>query len=214
MAIVISKVITYGYLEFETFSSGVITDYCERAINRLVEQFKNKPRLKSLICSLIEPIQTLEYTYQDLRTKRFLETAVGEQLDGIGEIVGLERQGLTDSEYRTAIQFQVSVNSSNGEPEILIAVVKNLTGAEVVRVIELSPATIILESDGNVIPVNLIQLIEQSAPAGVRIQYTTTFGQEDPFVFDSDGVEDIPGAEGYAEPTEVDSGGQMAERIE
>ncbi|MEA3330595.1 MAG: DUF2612 domain-containing protein [Campylobacterota bacterium] len=57
--------------------------------HRLASQFKAKPNLSTLIKSLID--DDIESTNDDLLNKRGLNTAVGKQLDGIGEIVGLTR---------------------------------------------------------------------------------------------------------------------------
>lgn len=51
-------------------------------------------------------------------------------LDQLGAIVGVNRGGLADADYVTAIQIKIKVNTSNGHPEDLLAIVALLaTGA-------------------------------------------------------------------------------------
>jgi len=57
--------------------------------NRLAEQFKNKPLINGFLEAFVD--RELESAECDLLTKRWLNTAVGKQLDGIGEIVGKSR---------------------------------------------------------------------------------------------------------------------------
>lgn len=58
---------------------------------RLLQQFKHSTKLIALIDSLIEGQGELEVVLDQLLTQRSVETAVGPQLDIIGEIVGQPR---------------------------------------------------------------------------------------------------------------------------
>lgn len=54
-------------------------------------QFAGKPKLEALVKALLQPAQGIQGALRDLFDKRWLDQAEGEQLDGIGEIVGLSR---------------------------------------------------------------------------------------------------------------------------
>lgn len=54
-------------------------------------QFRAKPKLRALVQALLKPADGLQGALRDMYDQRWLETAVGKQLDGIGEIVGLPR---------------------------------------------------------------------------------------------------------------------------
>lgn len=208
-----SLISTYGWLLWEELASIIITDYCARNKERIIEQFEDKPLLLGLMCSLVTPLQELEFVYDDLYTKRWLDSSEGVQLDGIGDIVGLSRQGLNDEEYRNGLRFQISVNMSNGEWETMISVTKELTNATIVRIQEMFPAGIHLFTDGATIPINLIQLLEQSAPAGVKLTVSTTYLELPQFAYQIETATPDPDGGGYAEPTESGTGGHYAERI-
>ena len=68
---------------------------------RLLEQYRSSVNLIGLIDALIEGQGDLETTLDDMLTQRGIDTAVGEQLDIIGEIVGQPRAivDLSGSEF-------------------------------------------------------------------------------------------------------------------
>lgn len=150
-------------------SPTIITDHADQAIALLIEQFKSAENLQALIGALIGPLQEIENTADDLYTLRAIDTAEGEQLDGIGEIVNEERQGRDDDEYREGLYFRILVNNSKSIPETIIDGLKIITGATKVTYIEIYPAKVELMTDGPIIPDNLHETIESILPAGVGI---------------------------------------------
>ncbi|GAB1578681.1 DUF2612 domain-containing protein [Bordetella petrii] len=80
------------------------------AWNHWLTQFEGKPRLQALVRALLQPADGLQGALRDLYEKRWLDTAEGKQLDGIGEIVGLSRV----VEKAVYVQFF----GFNGQPNI------------------------------------------------------------------------------------------------
>lgn len=66
-------------------------DHGSAAWNNWLGQFRGKPRLEALVKALLKPVEGLQGALRALYEERWLETAVGKQLDGIGEIVGIPR---------------------------------------------------------------------------------------------------------------------------
>nr|DAI65671.1 MAG TPA: Protein of unknown function (DUF2612) [Caudoviricetes sp.] len=58
----------------------------------LIGQFQGKQILQAIIEALGEELDELEQAFSDLRDKRWIDTAEGAQLDGIGTIVNQPRQ--------------------------------------------------------------------------------------------------------------------------
>jgi hypothetical protein len=121
------------------------TNHVAEAISRLIQQFRDpgSERLEALIASYVQQIQELENVSFELITDRTLDTATGVQLDGIGQIVGLERGGLDDTEYRLRLKVQIRLNTSNGTIEDVITVA-NLTTSQQSILSEYHPATIVV----------------------------------------------------------------------
>lgn len=91
------------------------------AVNRLVQQYK-QPKIEALVSALAAPAQDLEDALIQLYSQRWVNTAVGAQLDVLGKIVGIDRGGFSDDFYRLLIASRVLINRSNGGPEDIYAV--------------------------------------------------------------------------------------------
>lgn len=89
---------------------------------RLIAQYVGKPRLNDLVCIFADQVQLIEDALWDLATLRTIELGVGVQLDGIGDIVGQDRNGLPDDDYRPLLRARVRANRSEGTAPDVIAV--------------------------------------------------------------------------------------------
>lgn len=68
-----------------------MSDIISKGLARLANQFDGSENLKSFLESFLNEFQELENSGLQLLNERYLDTAVGAQLDGIGEIVGVDR---------------------------------------------------------------------------------------------------------------------------
>lgn len=67
-------------------------DHADIAWQNWTAQFGESPRLEALVKSLLQPVNGLHGALRQLYDERWLDTAVGQQLDGIGQIVGFPRE--------------------------------------------------------------------------------------------------------------------------
>lgn len=104
------------------------------------EQFHDAPNITNLTTALLTPFVALKDALNELYEDRWLSTSEGRQLDLIGEILGLERRGRTDEEYRFLLRFQIFINISKTEPETLITATRVLSGGDFIRYWEHHPA--------------------------------------------------------------------------
>jgi hypothetical protein len=123
------------------------TTHVDEALDRLITQYRNSDKLKSIISIYSEQVQEIEAMLFDLLTERWLSTAVGEQLDGLGAIVGEDRQGRSDADYRIAIQARILINKSEGTPEQLIEIASLLASGSSITLREYFPASFTIEID-------------------------------------------------------------------
>jgi hypothetical protein len=70
--------------------------------------------ITKLITALVGPGQSVEDALQQLYSERRVDTAIGEQLDVLGRLVGQPRNGMVDDDYRRMIRARISVNRSKG----------------------------------------------------------------------------------------------------
>lgn len=119
-----------------------ITDYVEQAIARLAAQYKGMPLIEGLVEAIIQPFQGIEDALVQTLNFRWVDTAIGAQLDGLGSIVGEERRGRNDDEYRLAIKLRIAINTSQGTPENAINVFLLVTGCTQAHYLPYYPAEV------------------------------------------------------------------------
>ncbi|MCK4521366.1 MAG: hypothetical protein KAU20_02245 [Nanoarchaeota archaeon] len=170
---------TFGYIDWEAVDPIYIPDYMDRVRGLLIEQLEKKKRVNDYLQTNIDIWQEIEKVAHDVYILRGISNAGGYTLDIIGEIVGLERKGLDDDEYRAAIYFQIFINLSNGEPETLIAALQFSTNAELIRYLEIYPAEVFIHTDGDIIPVDTAASMQLIAPAAVKVHVAYTGDHEE-----------------------------------
>lgn len=190
--------------------SGVITDFCKRAQDRLLEQFENSPHLQNIVCIFLQALQECEIVTGDLMFERWLSNARGVQLDGIGEILGEARLGRLDETYRKALQFRIFANQYSGSPEEIISLLLNtLAEPPVIQLMDVFPAKLWVYVEGREVPSWVKDLIQDTLGAGIGLLLTYSDSSQ---VF---GFEDDPLAYGFAEQNyEPLIGGKLVELVE
>lgn len=95
---------------------------CALANDRILVQMDDTPgnrNFRDLMCALVEGFGDYIDTAEDVAAGFDLTTAIGAQLDVIGRIVGLPREGYGDARYRTllGIQIELILSSRRGQAE-------------------------------------------------------------------------------------------------
>lgn len=161
----------------------------KKLLSDLVEQFKGKPHIEALMEVIGEQLGEVAMFFEDLRAQRTLETAVGKQLDGIGDIVCLSREEsakyagmfrsgrVGDEEYRALLKSKIIINTNDTTYYGIIRSIRSLYGAYPIYYTEdpTFPATIIFELDaaagGNIAPLGFVPPVK-AAGVGILWQYT------------------------------------------
>lgn len=154
-------------------------DYVTLAKSRLVGRISKKPLVEALAAALPNQLGIAELTLDQLKNERSIDTAIGVQLDKVGEIVGESRQGRDDETYRQYIRFRVFINISKGRPHDLIYATKFSTQADDVQYMEIYPAFAVLFSDGYAATKSTPQLLQDVSPAAISdVPLVVSFGEE------------------------------------
>lgn len=164
-----------------------ITDHVQQALNRLPEQYR-RPLMQGLIRAIVKQVQVLEDATFALNAGRqlFNGNAVGAQLDGIGELVGVKRNGLQDSEYLVVILGTIAEHFSDGTRAVMLNIVQTVFEASSVFAKDPNsttgkskPAQVAFGVGSPQFPEDLYPIIEQiiqsSVGAGVRVSYLSSF---------------------------------------
>lgn len=86
--------------------------FCEIADTRVLVQMDDATsnrKFRDFICDLVGPLGHYADVGEDVSEGFDLDTAIGAQLDKIGEVVGLARQGFADDRYRTLLEIQIDL---------------------------------------------------------------------------------------------------------
>lgn len=159
-------------------------DYIGVAQSRLTSIFPEKPLITALTGAMVSQLYDIELVADQLKNERWIDTAIGKQLDGCGEIVGEKRQGRNDDDYRDAINFRIFVNTSNATPDDLMQGLRFLTKPDNIQYIEQYPSTAMLFTDGANINPNIHTAMQDLAPAAISdVPVLVSFSRKDPFRF-------------------------------
>lgn len=184
----------------------VILDHINRALERLPEQYKGKPRLANLIAIFALKIQEIEAAAHTIRTLN-LDNSSGATLDLEGDILGQDRiLGQGDGEYLEFIKFRITLNNNQSTADEIILAVKFFTGATDVTFTELFPAGIAFYT---VIDLDAVGIVEQVrnqigrlTAAGVSLDEFGQFDETNPFLFNT--------SEGFGDNDDANAGGLLA----
>lgn len=150
------------------------------ALNRLMQQYRGQPNIAGLYTSFVQQIQDLENAIFALDAGRQLfdgasSPAVGQQLDEIGTIVGISRNGLSDAEYLLFIFGKIAENFSDTTIPTILNIIGYVFQAEQVLLQEIYPAGIAIQMIGSPINPSLYviakSLVQSALGAGIGIVF-------------------------------------------
>jgi hypothetical protein len=102
----------------------IAKNYSEYPDLYLPTQFDKSENLKKFLDTYLSQFKNLHEALVDLSNTTDVLTAEGYQLDLIGEIIGLSRQGLDDVSYRQEILTKIVLNNSNGYLDDILSYLK------------------------------------------------------------------------------------------
>ena len=146
-------------------------DHEAEAISHLIQFFREGPRNQAVLAAIMAQVQELEDENWALHGAFDIDTAVGDQLDLLGKLVGEGRQDRLDAEYRTAVRVRILVNGSDGRMSQLIAIGEGISPTANILTRELYPAAMSMEFDtfGSATLRSAYRLLSAAKPAGVRL---------------------------------------------
>lgn len=87
--------------------------------------------LELLTRAYVAELQALDTAATALLTDTTIDASEGVQLDGLGQILGIERQGLDDEPYRSLLRAYIRVNTSGGSIEQLNEIIRLATNSTI-----------------------------------------------------------------------------------
>lgn len=115
-------------------------DVVETGVNRMVWELQEKENHVKFLSLYLKQLQQVEDTLFQILSAGDIELAEGSQLDLIGLIIGVSRNGRADEEYRQSIKFQIIINTSDSTYESIYDAFLSLTSSDYIRIIETGTA--------------------------------------------------------------------------
>ena len=138
------------------------------ALAKLTDQFKGQVNIEAIISACVNQSQQLEAAAFDVIENTLVATAEGAQLDGLGAVVGVERGGFSDADYRIRIAARILQNQASGTIPELLELCTTL-GAVTPVLTEQQPAAFSIITDSPTLSGREIgQVVSETKPAGVR----------------------------------------------
>ena len=198
-------------------------DLVEEGLGYLIDFWKDKPVYRGILESYLREAQNIEDVVFRLLRERSISTAIGAQLDVVGNNEGEDRQGKLDAPYRDAILRRIAINSSDGTIPVVLDILSSISGSPVPNIFEHYPASFHAYIDRG--PSHALAVIlNQSAAAGVGTELmfddegdsfigseiieqdsVAVFENDNVFIVDSEGVEYTLA---YSGDRDISSGGR------
>lgn len=197
-----------------------ITTHVQDAQNRLLQQYKNQPRMQALLATFTQGIQDLEDSTYDLDALRQLYNgstfpSFGAQLDGLGQIFNVKRNNLPDNEYLILILGTIAEDNSDTTPEIILNVVQILFQAGYIFLKYLPPAAVGINVGDPTFDPSLINvmknIIQNSLGGGISLEFIVTYATDNVFRFRSANGPNV--GQGFGSANEPGSGGAFGHLI-
>lgn len=194
-----------------------IPDYKAIILDKFLEQYKGKPNWDKMLNLISDGFTELENVFWDLYIKRWLESSEGTQLDNLGDNLSVERQGLSDDNYRQIIYAKIGQYNSNGRIEDILNITKLLTNASLIEVNETFPAKLSINIIGDSLNLNddfLESSIKASTAGGVGLDSVVITENLPYFKFQDLSLSDIDAdASGFSSLSSPNEGGYLSELL-
>ncbi len=151
-----------------------IDDYNDK-LDLLLAQFQDSENMAGIISASYDKANDMETALFEIRDEMDLDSAVGAQLDILGRVFNLDRDGASDDDYRISLKLKASSEYS-GEPEAVISIVKSSFGASFVEYFPEYPGKYYIYTDLDDLSYTSLESI---SPTGVGVQNNVDLITED-----------------------------------
>jgi len=183
-----------------------MVDHVSNGLSNLISQYEDSENLKFLLQTFLEELQEIEDVNTEMLLQDSIANAEGVQLDGIGEHLGRRREGLTDTDYRVALNIQKILNAGEGRFHTALQMWRTVMGSNTVTMTEEFPAGVSLYSDVGAPTLTQLEIFTQTLPITVTAAITASYSVNDAFCFDG-GV-----GSGFGTTEDSSIGGELISR--
>lgn len=144
-------------------------DHIESGLSKLLDQFKDSPKAQALLAAYLAEANEVEEALLQLLHERGIFEAEGEQLDILGALFGIRRNGKTDTKLRAEILTVAAGLTSDGTTEVFMQVLRTTSGSDYVDFFE-HPSGDVHALLGAGSTVDTYSFLSNLVPAGVNLR--------------------------------------------
>jgi hypothetical protein len=194
------------------------TTHLTEAEELLIEQLKGKPNFRAMLQIFIDKIQEIENVLDDVQRLRWVDDATNAQLDVLGAIVGVDRDGRLDDAYRIVIKARIRANFASGIPSDFFEVFGILLGDDAsTELHDYPPAAFTCEVSNAGMALTseeaneVVAIFRSLRGAGIDGQLIYSLADDDGSFIFSDDTEDTSTTQGFTDTDEdATDGGVLA----
>jgi hypothetical protein len=141
-------------------------DQISKGLDRSIYDLK-KEDFEKILSVLLKQVQDIEEANFQILNERSIINAIGVQLDVIGTLLSVSRDGLEDEPYRKKILLKIATNSASGTPNNIINIIKAYSEGDSVELREgaIAFGNIII-TGGKTLDSGLWELVRDIKPVG------------------------------------------------
>lgn len=192
-----------------------IVSFVKRGLELVVTQLRGKTKFEALLSSYLAEIDEIETALWEIQENRWLDTAEGEQLDGLGRILGARRNG-DDEQYRLRLRARILILLSSGTIPQILRVFRLLVDADAtITYTARYPAAYQVRISNQALEdyalTELSLALTETCPAGVNGQLLYQVSEDaDTFTFSSSSAFEASAAQGMGDTSNAATGGEFS----
>lgn len=159
-------------------------DHVVSGLGKLISQYSESENVKFLLQTFLEELQEIEDTNAELLLQDSIADAEGIQLDGIGEHLGKRREGLSDGDYRVALNIQKILNAGEGQFSTALQMWRTVLGSPTATMGEEFPAGVALYSDVGAPTLDQLNIFVKTLPITVTASIIASYSANPAFCFE------------------------------
>lgn len=151
-------------------------DHGQDAIDHLLPDYDNKPRIEAWLRAAGAQLTQLEAELVSLHRMKSLTYATGIYLDLLGVIVGEPRKARIDAAYKPYINIRILVNKSKGLAGDLYAIMMLALTGNTFVILDYVGALdcVALDDIGTLVPTEFVEYLKRAKPSGKRLKFGYT----------------------------------------
>lgn len=157
-------------------SDWVAYDFIEKIKSRPTDYFRRNKQVPLVFAAMGVMHQKIDALAQYIYESEDINVATGSELDRFGVYANVNRDGMTDEDYRVEILNAVLSSLYSGTPWQVMRLAASLTQSSDVVIVEMPFAAFTLHVTGQIVPKKIAQIVDKSSAAGVKAYVTHDYG--------------------------------------